>query len=82
MDVFFRTGSGQLAEDYWGANTGWSNQTLPGGSDVAGDPSAIDRYAGSMDVFFLTPTAQVAEDFWGASTGWYSQSLPGGSDVS
>ena len=28
MDVFYRTASGQLAEDYWSAAGGWGNQNL------------------------------------------------------
>ena len=34
MDVFFRTPSGGLAEDYWTSAGGWVNQGLPGGADV------------------------------------------------
>jgi surface antigen len=34
MDVFFRTTSESLAEDYWTSTGGWVNQSLPGGVDV------------------------------------------------
>ena len=81
MDVFFRTPSGSLAEDYWTATGGWVSQGLPGGTDVAGDVSALHRSASSMDVFFRTPSGSLAEDYWTASHGWVNQGLPGGTDV-
>ena len=77
MDVFFRTPSRGLAEDYWSVSGGWVNQPLPGGADVASDPSAIDRTSSSMDVFFQTPSGGLAEDYWSVSDGWVNQNLPG-----
>jgi hypothetical protein len=81
MDVFFETPSGSLAEDLWSASEGWQNQVLPGGSDVASSPSAIDRGPNSMDVFFETPSGSLAEDYWTSTGGWVNQALPGGTDV-
>jgi surface antigen len=81
MNVFSRGSGSELLNAYWISGTGWVNQTLPGGSDVAGDPSVVARTADSMDVAFRTPNGSLGEDYWSSTGGWVNQVLPGGNDV-
>ena len=75
MDVVFRTPSGSLAEDFWTSETGWVNQGLPGGADVAGDPAGVANSSAWMNMFFLNGSGTLAEDYWTVEGGWVNQTL-------
>ena len=82
MNVFYRTPTGQVGNDWWTPNSGWVSQTLPGPADVASAPTAIVNSPSLMNVFFQTTTGQLGNDWWTPNSGWVSQTLPGPADVS
>jgi hypothetical protein len=81
MNVFFRTPTGQVGNDWWTPTSGWVSQTLPGPADVASAPTAIVNSPSLMNVFFQTTSGQMGNDWWTPTGNWISQSLPGPTNV-
>src|ERR1700733_5677623 len=81
MNVFYRTPTGQVGNDWWTPTSGWVSQTLPGPADVASAPTAIVNSPSLMNVFFQTTSGQLGNDWWTPEGGWISQTLPGPADV-
>jgi hypothetical protein len=81
MNVFYRTPTGQVGNDWWTPNSGWVSQTLPGPADVASAPTAIVNSPSLMNVFFQTTSGQMGNDWWAPTAGWISQTLPGSINV-
>jgi hypothetical protein len=70
MDVFYRDSAGDLVNDGWDANSGWTGPIVRVTGSVASDPAAVGRGSGDMDVFYRDTSGRLGDAGWNSTRGW------------